>query len=168
MITREEQIRQLQLARIPKAKKAAQPIKPMSDKKAAQIAEEKRLLQGDDTKKEKWFKARRIELTGTCQCGCGMPSQKNDDLYFRHSIAHIFPKAIFPSIATHPLNCVERSFWLGCHTNMDEQGLDKWPNMADFDDIREKFFILAPMLTDEERATKFYQKLEQLVYQQPK
>lgn len=160
-------------AREKKEKKKPQPIAKVSEKRAAQLKEEKNLRAGDDTIKEKWFKARRVEMVGTCQCGCGMPSQKNDDLYFRHSAAHIFPKGIFPSVMYHPLNCVERRFWAtsitsACHTNMDEQGLDKWPAMADWEDIREKFFILAPMLTDEERATKFYQKLEKLVYQQPK
>lgn len=164
MITREEQIRQLQIARIPKPKKERHPIKQVSDKKAAQLKEEKKLLAGDDTKKEKWFKARRVEMTGTCQCGCGLPSQKNDDMYFRNSAAHILPKAIFESVMYHPLNCVERRFWGGCHTNMDEQGLDKWPAMADWYDIKAKFHELAPHLTDEERATKFYQKLEGLVY----
>ena len=45
-----------------------------------------------------------------------------------------------------------------------ESGLDKWPNFADWEDVKEKFYVLAPLLTDEERATKFYSKLESLVY----
>ena len=140
------------------------PLKAESDKMKAKKAEEKKLVAGDDTQKEKWFKARRRDMVGTCQCGCGQTSQKTDDLYFRHSAAHIFPKALFPSVALHPLNYVERRFWGGCHTNMDEGGLDKWPNMADWEDIKEKFYVLVPMLTDEERATKFYAQLEKLVY----
>jgi CHASE3 domain sensor protein len=36
--------------------------------------------------------------------------------------------------------------------------------MADWDDIKEKFHQLAPLLTDEERATKFYSTLEKMVY----
>jgi hypothetical protein len=167
-ITNQDTLLRLQLARVPKPKKEQKPIAKQSEKKKQQVKEEKALLAGDDTKKEKWFKARRVEMVGVCQCGCGMPSQKNDDLYFRHSAAHIFPKALFPSVMYHPLNFAERRFWGGCHTNMDEGGLDKWPNMADWEDIKEKFYILAPLLTDEERATKFYTRLESLIYQKLK
>lgn len=154
-------------ARLPRPKPEKKPIRQKSEKKVKLEAEEKKALKGDDTVLEKWFTARRKEMVGTCQCGCGHKTGKFDDMYFRHCIAHIFPKAIFLSVATHPLNWVERRFWEGCHTNMDEAGLDKWPNMADWEDIREKFFTLAPLLTDEERATKFYQKLENLVYSKP-
>lgn len=162
--TNPEILLQLQRAREPRGKKVPQPIVKESEKKKAANAEEKKLRNGDDTLMEKWFNARRKQMTGTCQCGCGKPSQKKDDLYFRHSAAHIFPKAQFPSVVYHPFNWVERAFWGGCHTNMDQQGIDQWPNMADFDDIKEKFHTLAPMLTDEERATKFYSRLEELVY----
>lgn len=147
-----------------KGRETPKAIKPVSDKRAAKLAEQKKELDGDDPAIQKFYKARRIEMVGVCQCGCARNSSKNDDLNFRSSVAHIFPKAIFLSVALHPLNWVERNFWDGCHTNMDQRGLDKWPNMADWDDIREKFFVLAPLLTDEERATKFYQKLEALVY----
>jgi len=121
--------------------------------------------------KEKWFRLIREKLTGTCQCGCGNPSSKHDykniegktESHFRSSCCHIFPKAHFDSVKFHPLNYVERAFWGGCHTNMDNQSMDKWPNMADWDDIKAKFYILAPLLTDEERTSKFYTHLERLV-----
>lgn len=120
----------------------------------------------DKVLKEKWFRLIREKLTGTCQCGCGNKSQKKDDMYFRHSCCHIFPKSKFDSIKYHPLNYVERAFWGGCHGVMDDTSMDKWVNMADWDDIKEKFYELAPLLTDEERATKFYTHLEKLIYQQ--
>ena len=160
-----DEIRKIkEMARLPK-QKAVYRIPKKSKKKLAQEAEEKELRGSDDTLKEQWFKARRKELTGTCQCGCGKPSQKKDDTFFRGSCCHIFPKATFESVMYHPLNCVERAMFGGCHHNMDNQGMDKWPQMADFDDIKERFHVLAPLLTDEERATKFYLKLEQLIYQ---
>lgn len=146
---------------VPKPKKA---IAKKSEKKIAKEQKEKKQRGEDDTLMEQWHRARRKEAVGVCQCGCGKPSQKKDDMYFRCSNAHIFPKAIFVSVMYHPLNNVERAFWGGCHTNMDQNGLDKWPMMADWDDIKEKFHILAPLLTDEERATKFYSKFEALVY----
>lgn len=121
--------------------------------------------------KETWFKNTRKKLTGICQCGCGNPSSKNDFIgldgkiqsYFRSSCCHIFPKSKFPSIQYHPLNYVERAFWGGCHSFMDDTSMDRWINMADFDDIKTKFYILAPLLTDDERASKFYTRLESLV-----
>lgn len=115
----------------------------------------------------KWFQLIREKLTGTCQCGCGNPSQKDSNEYYRHSCAHIFPKAYFPSVALDPDNYVERAFWGGCHTNMDERGLDKWPAMADWQDIRAKFLRMEPKLTREEKARKFYKKLKKLVYANP-
>lgn len=153
--------------REPTPKKAQQPIAKESEKMKAKKAAAKKALAGDDTFKEKWFKARRREMVGICQCGCAEPSHKNSDENFRGSAAHIFPKNEehgFPSVALHPLNWVERRQFGGCHDNMDNAGLDKWPNMADWENIKEKFFVLAPLLTDEERATKFYKHLEKLVY----
>lgn len=147
----------------PKSKKIRY-LRKVSLKKQAKLDAEKELRGSDDTLMENWHKARRKDQVGICQCGCGQPSQKKDDMYFRHSNAHIFPKGIFLSIMYHPLNFVERRFFGGCHTNMDEGGMDKWPNFADWNDIQEKFHILAPLLTDEERATKFYHKLEELIY----
>ena len=161
---RAESIRKLkEEANEPKAK-VYYSIPKVSKKRALKLAAEKELRGSDDTLMENWFKARRRSMTGICQCGCCEKSQKDDNMYFRHSICHIFPKAKFPSVMYHGLNWVERRFWGGHHTNFDEQGMDKWPNMADWNDIQEKFHQLAPLLTDEERATKFYHKLESLIY----
>jgi hypothetical protein len=161
-----ERMKLIKLGLLPKeaVAKIKKPMRRVSDKKRAEDTEAKEARGGEDTQKEKWFLARRKEMVSVCQCGCGQPSQKKDDMYFRHSAAHIFPKAIFESVMYHKLNWVERRFWGGCHTRMDEQGMDKWPNMADWEDIKEKFHQLAPLLTDQERATKFYSQLEKLVY----
>lgn len=151
----------------PTGPKPKKPLKAESDKTKAKKAEEKKVRGDEDTFKEAWFKARRREMVGVCQCGCAQKSSKFDDVNFRSSAAHIFPKSDkdgFPSVALHPLNCVERAFWGGCHTNMDEGGMDKWPLMADWEDIKERFHVLAPLLTDEERKKKFYTRLESLIY----
>lgn len=145
-------------------KKVRKRIRPISKKRAKEMADAKKVLNGGISEKEKWFLARNAELTGTCQCGCGKRSQKDDEMYFRHSCCHVFPKKKFKTIALHPINCVERAFFGGCHFNMDERSLDKWPQMADWDDVKERFHVLAPLLTDRERASKFYKHLEQLVY----
>lgn len=170
----DDELARNQAARIKKPPKEKKPIRKKSEKKLAEEAAQKKLVSSDgDTLKEQWFKARRREMTGTCQCGCAEPSQKKDDLWFRCSAAHIFPKDDFKSIEYHPLNWVERRFWAGssgsnaCHTMMDDASMERWPNFADWQDIRERFFILAPLLTDGERANKFYGHLEKLVYANP-
>lgn len=149
--------------------KPKKPLKKVSDKKAAEMKESKKGLGEDETIKERWFKRRRVEMVGVCQCGCGMPSSRNDDKNFRSSICHIFPQRLFPSIQFHHLNWVERKFWAtqgtsACHSQMDNKSMDLWPNFADWDDIKAKYHELVPLLTDEERKTKFYNHLTFLVY----
>ena len=112
---------------------------------------------------DEWFDLIRIKLTGKCACGCGNKSQKNDDKYFKHSCAHIFPKSKFDSIKCHPMNFVERAFWGGCHGVMDDTSVDKWVNMKDWHDIKRKFNILSPLIPPHEKANKFYTQLENLV-----
>lgn len=154
-----EEIKRLKLqAGIPKPKK----LYVIAKKSAKRIKQEK-MLANDDNAVDDWFLERRENLTGTCQCGCGQKSQKKDDVFYRHCICHIFPKRIFKSVITHPLNYVERAFWGGCHTNFDERSMDKWVGMADWDDIKAKFEAMLPYLTPEEKATKFFSHLERLV-----
>jgi hypothetical protein len=114
-------------------------------------------------KLDEWFLSTRQKLTGKCQCGCGENSSKSDNLYFKHSCCHIFPKSKFKSVATHPLNFVERAFWGGCHSVMDDTSIKRWVNMADWQDIKHKFAILSTHLTPTEKANKFYRLLEELV-----
>lgn len=150
---------------VPKEKK---PLRKKSIKKLGEERETKELLGEDETVKEKFFQNRRREMTGTCQCGCAGASSKYDDKNFRSSICHIFPQRLFPSIQYHHLNWVERKFWAtdkssACHTNMDNKSMDLWPNFADWDDIKAKFYQLDPLLTPEEKAHKFYHHLKWLV-----
>lgn len=154
-----ELLERLNRARQKKEPKKPQPIAKQSEKKKAQLAEEK----GDREEKEAWFKAVRKLMTGTCQCGCGQPSQKNSDEHFRGSACHVFPKNDFLSVRFHLANFVERAMFGGCHHNMDHGGMDKWPNMADWEDLKRRFYILEPLLTPEEKTKKFYHRLKELV-----
>lgn len=151
-----EQLRNIKRdADIPKPKKYYQ-IPKVSAKRKKKMAEDSRPL---DERLDEWFMERRKDCVGTCQCGCGQKSCKNDDMYYRHSIAHIFAKAVFPSVACHPLNFVELAFWGGCHANFDQMGVDRWPNLACWNDIQAKVIAMDPYLTQEERGKKFYQQL---------
>lgn len=140
-------------------------IPKKSEKRLAKEKEQKEA--GTDEGYDKFFEKMRKRLTGTCQCGCARKSSKFEDDHYRSSICHIFPKRIFKSIANNELNWVERNFWDGCHGNMDNRSIERWPLFADWDDIKERFHALAPLLTDEERASKFYRNLEKLVFRTP-
>jgi hypothetical protein len=116
-----------------------------------------------DAELDAWFKARRKELTGTCTCGCGESSSKEDDKQYKASICHIFPKAKFQSVATHKLNYIELNFWNGCHSNMDNRSMELWPNMECWPVIVARFYAIEQKLTDADKRTKFYQQLKNLV-----
>jgi hypothetical protein len=138
-------------------------IPPKSEKRIAAEKEEKKSRVDEDSDMEQWHQARRKELTGTCQCGCGEPSSKSDDKWFRCSNAHILAKANFPSVRLHPRNHVERGHFSGCHAKMDTMGIEHWENFADWEDIKAKFLILEKLLTQKEKARKDFQKLKNLV-----
>ncbi len=146
----------------PLPEKKTYQIPKVSKSRAKKLAEQKE--SGTDKLMDKFFETARKSMVGTCQCGCTKKSSKHEDAHYRCSVAHVFPKRIFKSIATNQFNWVERNFWDGCHSRMDDTSIEKWVNFADWDDIKERFHALAPLLTDEERATKFYSNLEKLVY----
>lgn len=98
----------------------------------------------------RWFIERRKELDGKCH-HCGDSSCKNDDKYFKFSICHIFPKAYFKSVATHPDNFIELCFWSNnCHGNMDSKMLDL-TEMNCWAEIVEKATRIYPSIAKEER-----------------
>lgn len=137
-------------------------LNKVSPKRAAKLADQKEA--GTDSGLDKFFERNRKKMIGVCQCGCARKSSKNEDDHYRSSISHIFPKRIFKSIVTNDYNWVERNFWDGCHSNMDNKSMTLWPMYADWEDIKEKFYVLAQILTEQERATKFYHNLEKLIY----
>lgn len=97
-----------------------------------------------------WFLERRKEMTGKCK-HCGAVSCKNDNLFFKHSIAHILPKRLFPSVATHPDNWIELCFWSkNCHGNFDNGILDMI-DLHCFDEVIEKFIRIYPAIDNKER-----------------
>lgn len=104
----------------------------------------------DEVMRHLWFSARRFEMTGYCQCGCGNKSSKDDDRYFKFSACHILPQRHFQSVQWHPLNWVEMAFWGGCHTNFDNKGSDNWDKLKCWDLIVERFKILYPLTLPEE------------------
>lgn len=129
----------------PKPKKAYR-IPAKSAKKLAREKEEA----DESGLKEAWFKERRKEMTGKCW-HCGDPSCKNNNEYFRHSIAHILPKNIFESVKYHPLNWIELCFWnKSHHTNFDNKTLDII-ELNCFDEVIKRFVSIYPDIAPNER-----------------
>jgi hypothetical protein len=98
----------------------------------------------------RWFEERRKELTGTCK-HCGGKSSKHSDKWYKASVAHILPKRIFKSVATHPKNFIELCFWgNSCHTNFDNFTIDIL-DLNCFDEVIEKFVAMYPDIDKKER-----------------
>lgn len=139
-------------AKLPKTKK----IYTIPKKSAKKIAQEKaeRNLSGGKNKGNnelwRWFEERRKEMTGIC-CFCGKKSERDNDAFFHYSVAHILPKSIFKSIATHEKNWVELChFANSCHSNYDTHMIDliEFPN---FDEVITKFVKMYHSIAPNER-----------------
>lgn len=103
-----------------------------------------------DNELETWFKDRRKELTGVCQ-NCGGKTCKDDDKFYKFSIAHILVKSRFKSVRTHKDNFIELCFWgNSCHSTMDNKSSELWAQMTCFEEIKRKFGILKPLLLESE------------------
>lgn len=144
-----EEIRKLKSQ--PKLPKGKKPIAKKSAKKIAQEqeeAKERKVSGGGEL--QRWFKEKRKEMTGKC-AHCGGRSSKNSDTYFRHSIAHLLPKRLFKSVATHPENWIELCYFPpSCHANFDQNTLDMI-DLNCFDEVIRKFVVIYPDIDSKER-----------------
>jgi len=147
----------------PKEKKIYR-IPKVSAKRQKMIDEQK--ASGSDGEMDRFFVANRKSMTGRCLF-CNGDTMKKDDEKFHFSLAHLLPKAIFPSVATHPDILIELCFYNNsCHTNFDN-GMITWEFIKDskeWDIIKEKLLNVLPAVTPEERKHKLYSRLEKLVY----
>jgi len=136
-------LNQLARARMPRKREA--PTGHKKGKKPATPEEKEQAVTLDE-----WFLARDKEATGKCK-HCGGRTCKGDPLYYKHSVCHILPKRLFPSVATHPLNCIELCFWgNNCHANMDNNILDL-TDMNCWNEIVEKFQKMYSAIDPKER-----------------
>lgn len=117
---------------------------------ASKVISSTNLIQSGSAEMTRWFKERRLEMTGRCR-HCGEKTCRDSDTYFKCSIAHILPKAYFRSVATHPLNWIELCFWgRSCHTNFDNYSLDI-SELNCYDEVIEKFVAMYPSIDAKER-----------------
>lgn len=97
-----------------------------------------------------WFLLKDFEAKGVCD-NCGGKTCKGDKKYYKYSIAHLLPKAYFPSVATHPDNWLELCFFgNSCHTQMDNKMLDLI-DMNCWDLIVTKFQKIYPFIAKNEK-----------------
>lgn len=105
---------------------------------------------------EEWFLERRKEMDGFCKCGCGGRSSKDDDKKFKYSICHIFPKAEFESVKTHPNNWIELAFWGGCHERSHR--LDTFSQMKCWEEVVEKYKTFAPLIKEKHKYVYLFRQ----------
>ncbi len=145
-------------------KKEPKPLRKVSLKKEAENKAAKEA--GTDGEMDAFFKGLRKSMTGRCLF-CNGNTMKQDDDKFHFSLAHLMPKSIFKSVATHPDIIIELCFYgNSCHTNFDN-GMITWLTLKDskeWDIIKEKLLTVLPMVAQEERKHKLYTTLIELVY----
>ncbi len=138
----------------PKEKKVYK-IPKVSEKRKKELQEQKE--KGTDKELDKWFEDRRKEMTGRCAI-CGDKTERNNDKTYRNSLHHIFEKRknLYPSVKTHPLNCLEVCFYgNSCHPNLTNGTITfediKQEYPAAWKLIIEKAKVIVPVMTDEEK-----------------
>lgn len=152
------------LAGRPLEQKKRKPIPKVSEKRAQKLAAQK--ASGEDKEMELFFAQMRKIMTGKCLF-CGGESMKKDDEKFKYSLAHLLPKAVFKSVATHPKNIIELCYYdNSCHTNFDN-GRISWEFIRDskeWEVIKEQLLEVLPLVDEGERKHKLYGRLIELVY----
>ena len=98
---------------------------------------------------EIWFEERHNQMTGTCKHCAGRTEKGKSS--FKCSIAHILPKALFPSVKSHPLNWIELCFYgNSCHTNFDNYMIEV-EELKCFPEVIEKFIQIFPNIEEKEK-----------------
>lgn len=140
---------------VPKPKKIYK-IAPKSKKRLEQEKQQKNASgQWEETELDKWFEARRKEMSGKC-CLCGGRTEKNNNETYRRSIHHLFDKrpTMFPSVATNVDNWLELChFGNSCHDNVHNKTIT-WEllrDSAEWSMIVNKFKKVYPFIAENEK-----------------
>lgn len=192
ILTYFQRLQLIKQGRLPKeaVKKEKKPMKRMSDKKAAELKEQKE--KGTDSELDLFFDKMVKRCKGKCLF-CGGKTTAIDTKFWRDdnekwsqeandkkhertietmkraSVAHLLPKRSiekggFPSVATNEDNWIELCW--NCHTSFDKNKIT-WLMLKDskeWDILKEKLLNVLPVVVIEERANKIYSELEKLVY----
>jgi hypothetical protein len=127
------------------------PVKLSGPKAKRPIPRGKSLRQRTNEELDHWFGAIAKVEGGDCQCWeCG---SRIPDAVLRHGTAHIMPKAMFPSVATHPYNYI----MLGAHCCHDQSHrVDTFSKMNIFREAVERFLEFDPLILPEEKRQDYY------------
>ena len=135
--------------------KPKKPMKKFSDKKLAEMKEQKD--ENGDTELVRFFKSAMKRMTGHCaNCFLRTETQVYSAAIF--SICHILDKreTMCPSVRTHPCNWIE--LCPSCHQEFDTPPFekdktlwDKRQEMGIWEVVRDRLIMVYPNLAEEER-----------------
>jgi hypothetical protein len=109
-----------------------------------------------NAKLESWFTRKIKQCLWICE-ECGVNCHSTDAKYQRAAQAHLLPKSLFPSVATHDLNHKTLGPSCGCHNKYDVS----WKSaskMKIWKSALQQIFQLIPLLPQEE-----YKKLPDVI-----
>ena len=131
--------------------KKKKPLKKISDKLKAEREKEK--IVGKPVSKlalDKWFDDIKIKHWGKLggyyhcmECGSFISYE-----YARHATAHLLPKKLFKSVATHELNYLILGAGCGCHQMTDR--VDKFCQMKVWPEAARRIKEMIPLLPFDE------------------
>lgn len=126
-------------------------IPKVSKKRAEQLKKDKESGTKPVGKLEldKWFDDIRKHETAITGYGVCMECNQCFSLaYFRHATAHLLPKKLFTSVATHPLNYLILGAGCGCHEKTHR--IDKFIQMKVWPEAAKRIKIMIPLLPFDE------------------
>jgi len=149
-----ERMKLIKLGLLPKeaVKKERKPLNKISPKKAAADKAQKEAGTGRVATKlelDVWFKEIQDKYfhihgyTPCMECGASIPFK-----YARHATAHLLPKKLFKSCATHPLNYLILGAGCGCHEKTHR--VDKFVTMKIWPEAARRIKEMIPLLPFDE------------------
>ena len=135
----------------PPVEKKVYRIPPKSKKRAEQDRVEKERGTGKVATKlelDKWFDDIKNEHFGNVGCVCWECGAIVPVQFARHATAHLLPKKLFKSVATHPLNYLILGAGCGCHAKTDR--VDKFIKMEVWPEAARRIKEMIPLLPFDE------------------
>lgn len=132
---------------------ASKKVKIISDRGLFK-REENTIIKNNDL--EKWFGERRKEIIlhvsrcWECNAYIALP-------YIRHATAHLWPKSIFKSISTHPLNYVCLGAGCGCHSKFDAS-IDNAKKMKIWPEVVERYEQFKHLITENHKYKNLFEE----------
>ncbi len=112
-----------------------------------------------------WFKAREKDIidSGSVCFECGEYISK---AYYRHATAHLFPKKIFKSVATHPLNFIVLGAGCGHHSKFDHS-IDRASKMGIWPEAVERAMQFIHLIKEKHQYLTLYLKAFNIITNKP-